>query len=31
MLLLLCRLVDTLRVLVARVNGFPTDLERGSF
>jgi len=31
MVALLCRLVDSLRVLVARSRGFPADLERGSF
>jgi hypothetical protein len=31
MVALLCRLVDSLRVLVARTYGFPADLERGSF
>jgi len=31
MVAFLCRLVDALRVLVARWRGFPADLERGSF
>jgi hypothetical protein len=31
MVRLLCKLVDVLRMLVARTHGYPADLERGSF
>jgi hypothetical protein len=31
MVKLLCRLVDFLRVLIARTHGFPADLEKGNF
>ena len=31
MVRLLCRLVDVLRMFVARTHGYPADLEQGSF